>query len=455
MANDLLTNPGPPDLNVGYGNADAAAYYGMQQEMLRRAALARQAQQDELERQLKLQEIAASKENVATSRVQREAAAATNTERANKLGLEQATLGLTPGSNLSPDQSAAILRFGGKGLVKKTPAMTEGVPTQFAEPPNAAAAPEVTQTPEQTTFAGTADQQLLQQHRDYAQKIVDGLNAKKAAGDELSPIEQEQLYEGNAILMTGKSATAPAATIVPKTASEKDQTRFLNIRSAQVNKKPVSPDDAAWADEYEKQHPSESTKQAHAVVRLEIGQTGANARQDSAQLASTKSAFRRDISQEDAKLGPDLERVDRAQKVLSSPNFLADAIAAPEVLQIMAGGMGSGLRMTDAELNRVNNAQTKLDQLKGELAKYGLGTPVTIQARMREQMRVLVDTVAKARARKAKLMEETLRRIDDADTMSDVDKLHADYMGARNGGAENMPSTKKNKTYNPATGKVE
>src|SRR4051812_10897575 len=95
MSNMLA--PGPPDTAVGYGSPGASAYYGLQTELLRRAELQRQAQQDELAREVALQQIAASKENVASSRMQREATAAENTAKANKLGLEQATAGMTPG----------------------------------------------------------------------------------------------------------------------------------------------------------------------------------------------------------------------------------------------------------------------------------------------------------------------------------------------------------------------
>lgn len=443
MANELM-NPGPPDTAQGYGNASAAGYYGLQQELLRRAMLARQQQEDELNRQRVLQEIEASKENVASSKVQRESTAALNAERANKLGLEQATTGLTPGAELTPNQKKAIVRFGGAGLVKSTPGMTAGVPTEFAQAPDAASAAEVPVTQPKDTYAGTADQQALEQHRAYAQKIVDGLNAKKESGAELSPIEQEQLFEGNAILMTGKSATAPAGTIVPKTATEKDQTKYLDIFSRQHTGKPVSPEDAAWAKGFEGLHPDEATKQRDAVIRVNITQTGADKRQTSTQLFQTKQNLRKDLNAEDAKLVPDLERVDRAEKVLNSKNFIADAIAAPEVLQIMAGGMGSGLRMTDAELNRVNQAQTKLDQLRGAIAKYGLGTPVTIQEEMRKQMKTLIDTVKVARQRKAGLLEDTLRQVEDAVTPEEVDKLRAGYWNARRS-TDAAPKTRTSK----------
>lgn len=431
MANELM-NPGPPDAPSGYGSPGAAAYYGLQQELLRRAMLARQQQQDELDRQRVLQEIDASKENVKTSRVQREAAASANTERANKLGLEQATTGLTPGTDLSPDQKRAIVRFGGSGLVKSTPGIANEVSSAPVVPLDQmppAPAPTVVS---KDTYKGTADQQILDQHRTYAQKIVDGLNAKKDNGDELTPLEQEQLYEGTAILMTGKSATAPAGVIVPKKGSaEKLADVYQALKTKELlGKVPLTAEESAQVKAYEAQHPTEAQKQRDAILRIDVTQSGANKRQTSTQTFQTKQQFRRELTDNEKTVDKDIERSDRALFLLNSPNFVTDAVAGPEFLQIVAGGMGSGLRMTDAELNRINEAQTKIDQFKGQLAKWdvlGIGDRRTIQNEMRAQMKAALDAVHAARQRKAALAESTLQGLEDADTQDEIDTLHSKY----------------------------
>lgn len=430
MANDLIV-AGPPDTNVGgYGSPGAAAYYGLQTEMLRRAALARQTQQDALDAQLKEQEIAASKENVETSRMQREAAAAANTERANKLGLEQATLGLNPGDALTSDQSAPILRFGGAGLVKQTPAMTAGVPTQFAQAPDAAAAPEVPTTAASTTYKGTADQQLLGQHRDYAQKIVSALQAKKDNGEDLTPLEQEQLYEGSAILMTGKSATAPAGVIVPKAApAEKLANTYNALKQKQLlGQVPLTPEETASVQAYEVQHPTEATKQQDALGRINVTVTAADARQKAGFANKAVESDYNDLRSDYVKnVEPFLGRSVKAVDALNTPGGVNDVVAIPEFLSAMAGGQGSGLRMTQSELSMIQNARPGTEsvwiKLKNLADNYTALTP-----EQRAQMKSLVQSVAQHQIARGMRYASAMDAMANSTSAVDSHKVRTDLM---------------------------
>lgn len=395
---DNIMDVGPVDMNTGYGDANAAGFYGIQKELLRRAALARQAQQDALEQEVKQQQIAASKENVATSKVQREAAAAANTERANKLGLESATEGITPGQDLTPDQKAPILRFGGSGLVQSTPAMTAGVPTQFAQAPDAAAAPEVPVAAAKDTYKGTADQQVLDQHRQYAQKVVDGLQAKKDSGGELSPLEQEQLYEGHSILMTGKAAQAPAGVIVPKPAAKTpvetkagDDLAVEKIFYDQHIAKGESPADAKVhaRQDFNKLQGEQSAARTNVTVNA------ADRRQEAGFANKSVESDYNDLRSDYTKnVEPFLQRSVKAIDALTAPGGVNDVVAIPEFLSAMAGGQGSGLRMTQSELQMIQNARPGTEsvwiKLKNLAGDYTALTPA-----QREQMKTLVQSVAK------------------------------------------------------------
>lgn len=432
MANELM-NPGPPDAPSGYGSGGAAAFYGLQQELLRRAALARQSQQDELDRQLKLQEIDASKENVASSKVSREAAAAANTERANKLGLEQATLGLAPGDAVSGDTKRAVLKFGGAGLIKSTPAMTEGVPSDFALAPDAAAAPEVAQTVASDTYKGTADQQTLGAHRDYAKKVVDALQAKKDNGGDLTPLEQEQLYEGNAILMTGKSATAPAGVIVPKAApAQKLADQYNELKKKQLMKQPLTADETASIGAYEAQHPTDAQKQTDRIIIVDRQQAGADKRAVNSRLGTASNKLISDLNADEQKGKDTLERANRAMNVMSDTNFLSDVLQAPEVLQIVAGGQGSGLRMTTAELNNIMDAQTKMQALLGQARKAtGLGEQTRFGTELRAQMQKVVAQVQAIAKKSALYRQQALTKLNQAEDTADINDIRNDYWQSR------------------------
>lgn len=455
---------------TGYGDPGAAAYRGMQTELMRRLQL--QAQADAVTRQNKLdatnEEL--KRETIANTKLNNQSLADQRAATVKKETLASATLGLSPNDVLDDSTASTIKNNGGGGLLlgkPATPAMTMGVPTQFAEPPaDAAAASEAPVTPAQAAqmlYKGTAKDQEDEAHKKFAQTVVDSLKAKQENGDTLTPVEQEALFQGNSILMTGKSATVPAGVIVPKVGpAEKSADKYLAVATKAQKGEPLDADEKAFKAAYETQHPTEAQKQQDSIQRLHISVDATGARQDKSLTFQTKQQFRKELTDTEKKLDTDLERSDRALALLDKPNFVTDAVAGPEFLQIVAGGMGSGLRMTDAELRRVNEAQSKIDQFKGYLAKWdvlGMADKVTIQKEMRTQMKAALEAVHAARQRKAKLAADTLNGIGDAMTPEDLDSLHAKYwedrsapsMGMGGGGA----ATGQKKVYNPATGKVE
>lgn len=426
---DLMT-PGPPETASGYGSPGAAAFYGMQQELLRRAAIERQQQQDALEAELRRQEIAASKENVATSRVTREAAAAANTERANKLGLDQATLGLTPGAPLTPDQKTAIFKFGGNGLVASTPAMTAGVPSEFAQAPDAAAAPEVPTAPASDIYKGTADQQLLGAHRDYAQKVVGALQAKKDNGEELTPLEQEQLYEGNSILMTGKASQAPAGVIVQKPPKDPVTTKAgddLAVEKIFYDKRIAAGESPADA----KVHAREDFNKVQgeqSMNRTNITVTAANDRQQAGFANKAVESDYTDLRNDYTKnVEPFLQRSVKAIDALSAPGGVNDVVAIPEFLSAMAGGQGSGLRMTQSELSMIQNARPGTESVWIKLKNLA-GDYTALTPEQRAQMKALVQSVAQHQIARGNRYVQTMNDMATAKSGIESHKMRTDLM---------------------------
>lgn len=433
----------------GYGSPGATAMFGVQQELMRRAQLAqaekdrqaallRQQQQDELNRQRVEQEIAASKENLASNVDLRAANAAARTAAAQKAGQDDFFKTQGPGA-ITPEAEAAARKLGLGHLIvgsstPAVPAVPEG--SQYE------GQPEIPEVPAQTTntFVGSQDQQEKAAHKVFAQEV---LNGEHDTGDEA--YDKYQKLQATQLLGTGKEGSIPAGVVTPpKTANETKSAHDLAIEK--VLSKPQdqwTPEETAMVNG---RKAFNKLQGAEAANRVQVTVDNGNTRQEKTQLFQTKQTFRKDLATEQAKLDTDLERVDRAQTVLNSPNFLADAIAAPEVLQIMAGGMGSGLRMTDAELNRVNAAQNKLDQLKGQLGKWGIGDSKTLQDEIRKNMKILIETVRQARERKAALMEQTLTDLDAASTPEQVDRIHSQYWTAKRKAGQTSTNTNTTKT---------
>src|SRR5262249_3705617 len=90
----------------------------------------------------------------------------------------------------------------------------------------------------------------------------------------------------------------------------------------------------------------------------------------------------------------------------------ADALIAPELLSIMAGGAGSGLRMNEAEISRVIGGRSNWEALQAAANKWRLDptTANSITPDQRTQIRALTNAVAqKIRAKQAILSDASSR----------------------------------------------
>lgn len=91
-----------------------------------------------------------------------------------------------------------------------------------------------------------------------------------------------------------------------------------------------------------------------------------------------------------------LERISRFRDSINQQTPQADSVLAPEVMIIMAGGQGSGVRITNSEIERVLNGRSNLESLKAALNRWSLdpSKALSVTPVQRQQMRALVSTVA-------------------------------------------------------------
>lgn len=90
-------------------------------------------------------------------------------------------------------------------------------------------------------------------------------------------------------------------------------------------------------------------------------------------------------------------RVARLEDTLNTKGMTADALVAPELLSIVAGGQGSNFRMTEAEIARVIGGRTNFEKLKAEANKWALDPTQAqnIQPEQRREIRALLSEVRK------------------------------------------------------------
>lgn len=88
-------------------------------------------------------------------------------------------------------------------------------------------------------------------------------------------------------------------------------------------------------------------------------------------------------------------RLSRLEDTINQNSPQADALVAPELLTIMAGGQGSGMRMNEAEIARIVGGRSKWESLKAAANKWSLDpkAALSITPEQRQEIRALAKTV--------------------------------------------------------------
>ncbi len=102
-------------------------------------------------------------------------------------------------------------------------------------------------------------------------------------------------------------------------------------------------------------------------------------------------------------------RFGRLQDTIAAGTPQADALVAPELLTVMAGGAGSGLRMNEAEIARIVGGRSHWENLRGAIQKWSLDpkSANSITPEQRQQIRSLVSAVGDKLAKKQQILNES------------------------------------------------
>lgn len=107
-----------------------------------------------------------------------------------------------------------------------------------------------------------------------------------------------------------------------------------------------------------------------------------------------------------------LARINEAQQMLMTGNAETQALAIPKVLSALVSGQGSGVRITQSELNSIGGARGIAGDVQGWLQKMGSGQKLTPD-QSRQLQGILVDTGSLI-ARKMDTATQTLQAIENA-----------------------------------------
>ena len=111
------------------------------------------------------------------------------------------------------------------------------------------------------------------------------------------------------------------------------------------------------------------------------------------------------------------ERLSRLTDTLAQGDPQADALVAPELLTVMAGGQGSGLRMNEAEIARIVGGRTQWESLKAKAQAFQLDPSkgFALTPAQRQQVTGLLTTVQQRVSAKSKVLDEERANLANSD----------------------------------------
>lgn len=116
-------------------------------------------------------------------------------------------------------------------------------------------------------------------------------------------------------------------------------------------------------------------------------------------------------------------RMGRLQDTLAQGTPQADALVAPELMTVMAGGQGSGLRMNEAEISRIVGGRSNWQSLQAAMNKWSVDPAAanSITPAQREQIHALVNTVNAKLTAKQNIINDAANQMVD---VSDATQQH-------------------------------
>jgi hypothetical protein len=118
-------------------------------------------------------------------------------------------------------------------------------------------------------------------------------------------------------------------------------------------------------------------------------------------------------------------RFSRLQETLRQGSPQADALVAPELLTVMAGGQGSGFRMSEPEIARIVGGRSVWESLKASINKWSLdpSTANSITPAQRQQIRALVATVGDKMQRKQQIINSAREDLTNTEDVNEHRKI--------------------------------
>lgn len=177
----------------------------------------------------------------------------------------------------------------------------------------------------------------------------------------------------------------------------------------QAENKPPAQENAEdqFIKEYKQLHPNSTLGEAQRAYAQNRHIVDTSGREES-RLDRSYQAEARRLDTIGKPIEDTIARMSRLRETLAQGTPQADALVAPELLTVMAGGQGSGLRMNEAEISRIVGGRSNWESLRAAANKWSTdpSTANSITAAQRQQIHALVGAVYEKLSRKQKILED-------------------------------------------------
>jgi hypothetical protein len=254
----------------------------------------------------------------------------------------------------------------------------------------------VSGTPDEQTFAALLKETNPETGKPYTpfeahQKLINGTTDAKRV-----PVGDAAAQQANASILR-------ELNINPKTAQKAIPPEY-EVKSGDT--------DAEMKDKMQRAKDLVGGATGQQRIVVQQGNTGTARTDKSYGLQSTRlDNLRKPIAEATQRMG-------RLSDTLNQQSPQADALIGPELLTVMAGGQGSGLRMNEAEIHRIVGGRSAWEDLKGHLQHWSTNPQDarSITPDQDKQIRALVSVVQSKLTQKQKILddaEEALLASDD------------------------------------------
>jgi hypothetical protein len=188
----------------------------------------------------------------------------------------------------------------------------------------------------------------------------------------------------------------------------------------------ATPEEAATVKAYEKR------KTLGPTTTYNLGSAARAEAVDAKEQARMDRSYQANVNELDQTRKPILDRASRLanlQSTLDQGSPQADALIAPELLTVMAGGQGSGLRMNEAEIARIVGGRSAWQNLQAAVQHWSANPSEarSITPEQDQQIRALMQTVTDRTQQQLKVLRDARLNLAGAGSVDEHRKIMNDF----------------------------